>query len=189
MENNRIIGIVSAYGAMTESDNRYRVLIHAESGEEFNAKFKAFMLGETVRAMTTPEISHDLGTVDAKKVFEALAQFTFPEGEGERTILTVPELCTDYHIENPEIPAKASPEDDFSAWREAIVMADYGMECCGPSEFPSVVAIYDPVSEKDEDGNPVLAEYTDYHHGTIRMTPSELSSFLLGWERQVIPVM
>lgn len=57
MKNKKIIGVVSAYGAMTESHNRYRVLIHAENDEEFTAKLRAFMCAETVRARATPNLS------------------------------------------------------------------------------------------------------------------------------------
>ena len=117
-----IIGVVSAYGAMTECDNRYKVLIHAENAEEFNAKLKAFMCAETVRALSSHEIALELGPVDPKKVYAALEGFTLPE-EGEREVLEVPELRTDY---------------------------------C---------------------------------HGTIKMTASELAGHLLGWDRHVIPVM
>lgn len=189
MRNNKIIAVVSAYGTMTESDKRYMVLIHADNAEELKGKLQAFLCAETVRAMATPEIALELGPVDPKKVYDALALFTFPENMGERSVISVPELSTDYHVENPEILAQTSPDDDISAWREAIVMTDYGNECSGSSEFPSVVAIYDPNSERDQDGHPVLQKYTDSHHGTIMMTASDLDSHLLGWERHVIPVM
>lgn len=188
MGNNKIIGVVSAYGAMTECDNRYRALIYAENAEEFNAKLKAFMLEETVRAMSAPEIAREIGPVNPVKVYEALAEFTFPE-EGKREVMEVLELNTDYHVENPALTSQGDVDIDRSSWKNAIVMTEYGMECSGPSEFPSVVAIYDPASEKDEAGKPVLTEYTDNYQGTIMMAPSELESHLLGWERHVVPVM
>lgn len=188
MKNKRFIGIISAYGPMTESDSRYRVLIHAESAEEFDAKLKAFMCAETVRAMTTREISRGIGQVNPARVYEALRGFTFPE-EGEREVIEVSELSTYYHVENPSLQTQADADIDPSAWREAIVMTEYGMECFGQSEFPSVEAIYDPASEKDEEGNPVLEEYSDPQLGTIMMTTSELTGHLLGWERHVVPVM
>lgn len=189
MKQKQIIAVVSAYGVMTENDNRYKVLIHAGNEEEFIAKFKAFMLGETVRARSNPEIAGELGHIDPKKVYEAIAGLRFPEEEGERVVMEVSELCTDYHVENPEIIAQTSPDDDISAWRNAIIMTEFGTECLGHSEFPSVVALYDPASEKDEEGNAILQEYTDLHHGTLMMTSSELESHLLGWERHIIPVM
>lgn len=188
MKNQKLIGVVSAYGTMTECDNRYRVLIHAENADEFDAKLKAYMCAETVRAMTTREISDEIGQINPAKVCEALIGFTFPE-EGEREVMEVPELCTDYHVENPSLQTQADPDIDPSEWRQAIVMTEYGMECFGPSEFPSVVAIYDPVDEQDEEGNPVIEEYTDPHHGTLIMTSSQISSHLLGWDRHVVPVM
>lgn len=188
MKNSKFLGVVSAYGTMTECDNRYRVLINAENAEEFDAKLKAFMCAEAVRAMTSREISDEIGPVDPKRVYEALSGFTFPE-EGGREVIEVPELCTDYHVENPSLQTQADSDIDPSAWREAIVMTEYGMECCGPSEFPSVVAIYDPASEKDEKGQPLLEEYTEPHHGTIIMTSSQITGHLLGWDRHVIPVM
>lgn len=184
----RIIGVVSAYGAMTECDNRYRVLIHAESAEEFDAKLKAFLCSETVRAMTIPEIVSELGQVSPGKVYESVAGFVFPE-EGEREVIEVPELSTDYHVENPSLDSQAEEEIDPSGWRRAIVMTEYGTECYGPSEFPSVTAIYDPASEKDENGNTILQEYHDPRQGTVAMTASKLSSYLLGWARHVVPVM
>lgn len=173
---------------MTECDNRYRVVIQAENAEEFNAKLKAFMCGETVRAMTTPEISGEIGPVDPAKVYEALDGFTFPE-EGKREVIEVAELSTDYHVENPSIPTHGEDDVDPSAWRNAIVMTAYDIECHGQSEFPSVVDVYDLASEIDEEGKPILISYSDNYHGTIYMTGSELSSHLLCWDRHVIPVM
>ena len=189
MQRKQIIAVISAYGVMSESDNHYRVLIHAENEEEFKSKLKAFMLGETERACSNSEIARELGTVNPQVVYEAIASLDFPEEEGSRIVLEVPELCTDYHVENPEIIAQTSPDDDISAWRNAIIMTEFGTECFGRSEFPSVVAVYDPASEKDEEGNAILQEYTDLHHGTLMMTSSELESHLLGWERHIIPVM
>ena len=188
MKKNKIIGVVSAYGAMTECDNRYRALIYAENAEEFNSKLKAFMCAVTVRAMSTPEIARKIGRVNPAKVYEALAEFTLPE-EGEREVIEVSELCTDYHVENIAFTSQEGVDIDPSSWKNAIVMTEYGMECFGPSEFPSVVAIYDAASEKDEEGNPVLVQYSDPHHGTIEMTGSELASHLLLWDRHVVPVM
>lgn len=127
--------------------------------------------------------------MDPSKVYEAVANFVLPEEEGKRGVIEVLELCTDYHVENPEIIAQTSPDDDPSKWREAIVMTEHGMECCEKSEFPSVVAVYDPASDLDEEGNPRLEEYTDNYHGTIMMTSTELQSHLLGWDRHVIPVV
>ena len=188
MGNDKIIGVVSAYGAMTECDSRYRALIYAENAEEFNAKLKAFMCAETVRAMSAPEIAREIGRVNPAKVYETLAEFSLPE-EGEREVIEVSELSTDYHVENPAFTSQEGVDVDPSSWKNAIVMTEYGMECFGPSEFPSVVALYDPASEKDEEGNAILQEYTDLHHGTLLMTSSELESHLLGWERHVIHVM
>lgn len=189
MKQKQIIAVISAYGVMTENDPHYRVLIHAGNAEEFIAKFKGFMLGETVRARSNPEIARELGPIDPTKVYDAIAGLDFPEEEGSREVVEVSELCTDYHVENPSLVSQTDENIEPSAWKNAIVMTDYGSECYGHSEFPSVVALYDPASEKDKDGNAILQEYTDLHHGTLMMTSSEIESHLLGWERHMVPVI
>lgn len=189
MQKTKMIAVVSAYGIMTESDSRYRMVIFARDEEEFDAKLKAFMCAETVRAMSTPELAVELGHVDAAKVYAALDGYTIPREEGEREVIEVPELCTDYHLENVPLITPGGEYVDPSGWKSAIVMTEYDMECFGPSEFPNVMAIYDPASETDENGNPVLIEYSDPCNGTVVMTASALESFLLGRDRLIVPVM
>lgn len=185
----KIIAVISAYGLMTDSDNRYRVLILADNIAEFAGKFKTFLCSETVKAMSTPEISKKLGIINPSKVYEAISRVSYPEREGDREVISIPELCTDYHIENPNLIIGQSSNDDMSKWKKAVILTDCWQETCRTTEFPDVLAILDRSLDIDEEGNPILITHSDGGDGTVVMTNSDLCCHLMGWNSYIVPIM
>lgn len=185
----RITAALSAYGAMTEPDRRYLAFFRAADIEEFKAKLHAFLCSEVVRAQTTPEISEQLGPFDSTKVFDSLAEFELNDEPYTRDVITIGELSTDYHIEYYDPNVCPDFQANRPGFPRAILMIDSSQEYCYKSEFPSVMQIYDAASEVDENGNPVLVDYSDDFHGTIYMTASELNSFLLCRDPVEVPVI
>ena len=189
MERQKLTIVVSAYGEMTSSDNCYLAFIHADNGEELAAKFKTFMCWETVRAMTTPHIAAKLGLVEASKVYAALQDIEFPANKGERVVVTVSELSTDYHLECPDTVLMEDERVYLPSCRKAIVMTDYRHDSDPRPEFQSVMAFYDLASELNEDGSLRRQVHEDHRDGILIMTDTELQSHFLGWDRYVVTVM
>lgn len=186
----RITAALSAYGVMTEeSGRRYLALIQASDADELKTKLQAFLCSEVVRAKVTPEISKELGPIDSTKVFDSLADFELPDTPGTRDVFTVSELSTDYHVENIDNTLCPDFQTNRPGGSRAILMTEYSLECWGQSEFPSVKQIYDAASEVDENGQPILTNYSDDFHGNIYMTASELDSFLLCRDPVTVPVI
>ena len=105
--------------------------------------------------------------------------------DGERKVISLSSLLTDYHVEIRTIDKTS----ELANCLEMTVITAYGCECMGDAEFPDVIDLINPASETDEEGNPIKIEYADNFHGKISMRGSELNNFLLGSDSHILKVI
>ena len=199
-EKKMILGVVSAFGSMSEADSRYRVVIRGNEVSHLRKGLECFLEKEFQRAIETEDIMEELDNPDIQpleiknEISEAVsseikdglgADHSMKKLDGERMVLSLPSLLTDYHVEIRII-------DKTSEWAtcpEMIVMTVYSQECMGNAEFPDTIALIDPASETDEDGKTIKVDYVDNFHGQLSMRGSELNNFLLGSDRHILKVI
>ena len=201
MENGKmILGVVSAYGTMSDADSRYRVIIRGNDVSELRKGLEYYLKKEFRRAKESEEIMEELEELDLQpweiknEVSEAVrselkdgspvASF-MKKLDGERKVITISSLLTDYHVEIRLIDKNS----ELTTCPEMIVMSAYSHECMGEAEFPDIIALINPASETDEEGNPIKVDYTDNFHSHISMRGSELNKFLLGSDRHILKVI
>ena len=162
-----IIIAVSAYGAMSDSTSRYRAVIVADTQEEFMGKLRAFFVNEVNRAKNIEELSDS-----------EISEIVIPDEivapvPGEREIIPVPVLGTDYHIETPLSEIVNDHVDENEACRNAYVLTSYKRGfCCEESEFPDAMAVCF-IDDKPEDNAKRLCEETAHY---------------MAWDYQKVPV-
>lgn len=163
----KVILAISAYGAMSDSTSRYRAVIVANTPEEFRGKLRDFFVNEIKHAKTIEGLS-DSEITEAKIPEEIL----IPQ-PGDREIIPIPELATDYHIENPMSEIKNDHVDENHVSRNAYVFSSYKRGfCCEESEFPDAMAVC-LVKDTPGDNDRQLCEE---------------ATGLMGWEYQEVPV-
>ena len=201
MENEKmILGVVSAYGTMSEPGSRYRVVIRGKDVSDLKKGLEYFLKKEFRRAMETEEIREELDNLDlqpweinneiskavSSELKDGIMEADFMKNlDGERKIISLPSLLTDYHVEIRMIDKPS----ELAFCKEMIVVTAYGHECMGEEEFPDIISLINPASETDEEGKPIKVDYIDNFHGRIGMRGSELNNFLLGSESHNLKVI
>ena len=167
MSKKSIILTISAYGAMSDPTTRYRAVIVANTQEEFRGKLRDFFVNEVNRAKTVEDFS------DSKITEIVITDKIIIPIPGDREIITIPELGTAYHIENPLSEIVYDHIDENHPGRNAYVFTSYKYGfCCEESEFPDAMAICF-IDDTQEDNAKQRCEET---------------TRLMGWDCQKAPV-
>ena len=136
MDKQTIFLTVSAYGAMSDSTSRYRAVIVANNPDELNGKLHDFFVNEINRAKNI----EDLSDSDITEIVIP-DKIKIPQPE-EHEIIAIPELATDYHIEDPVSEVINGDVDENHMCRNAYVFTAYKRGfCCEESEFPNAMAV------------------------------------------------
>ena len=195
-EGKMILGVVSAYGSMSDADSRYRIVIRGNDVSELRKGLEYYLKKEFHRAKESKEIMEELEELDlqpweiknevSKAVLSELKDgLHVAKLDGERRVISLSSLLTDYHIEIRTIDKTS----ELASCPEMTIITAYGSECMGDAEFPDVIDLINPASETDEEGNPIKIEYADNFHGKISMRGSELNNFLLGSDSHILKVI
>lgn len=169
-----ILGVVSAYGTMSDADSRYRIVIRGNDESDLKGGIKYFLTKEFQRSKESEEIMEELEELDfqpweidnqiSKAVKEGLKSLVPYDSKKEitdndpyynREIISLLPLLTDYHVEIFEI----DKDSELSSCPEFVVMTGYDVECMGYSEFAHVERLGDPTQEP---ANPNLLKVLDF---------------------------
>lgn len=168
MSKQSIVLTVSAYGAMSDSSSRCRAVIVAGTPEEFMGKLREFFANEVNRAKNIEELS------DSQITEIAIPdEFVIPQ-PGNREVVPVPELATDYHIESPQTEIVNDRVDEIRACHDAYVFTAYKRGfCCEESEFPDTMAVCFIDDTPDANAKRLCEETVHY----------------MAWDCQMVPVL
>ena len=157
-----ILGVVSAYGTMSDADSRYRVVIRGNDVSELRKGLEYYLKEEFRRAKESEEIMEELEELDlqpweidnyvSNAVKEGIESLSLCDSKKEikdydpysgRGVISLLPLLTDYHVEIFEI----NKDSELSSCNEMTVITCYDKECMGESEFAHVERLGKPAKE------------------------------------------
>ena len=174
-EGKMILGVISAYGTMSEADSRYRMIIRGNDVSELRKGLEYYLKKEFQRAKESNEILEELEELDLQpweiknEISEAVGSqikdglpiaYVMKKLDGERIVISLSSLLTDYHVEIRTIDKTS----ELTSCHEMKVLTAYGSECMGEAEFPDIIALINPASETDEEGKPGKIDYIGDSH-------------------------
>lgn len=175
-----LLAVVSAYGAMSEPDSRYRIIIKPTDRADLEAKFRKYIESEINRALGDEEIMDTLEELDPEEVMECLDLSELSMCADARDVIAVMGLGTDYHLEYVKVTTDAVDADA----EEFIVMTGCGYEGCGPAEFPEVIQVFS--SDMEESEQRQVHNYCGDPDRVIIGTTPEIFEELIGCDRHLL---